>query len=220
MLQSSTLQFLDNLANNNNREWFHENKPAYDAAKTDFEELVKQLIDEIGKFQKLGNLQPKECILRINRDIRFSKNKSPYKLNLSAGIGLGGKSSGKIDYYLQIQPNGNSFIGAGMWGPTPENLAKFRQEIDYNVKDLKNIIYDKTFQKQFPNILGSVLKTAPKGYPKDHVDIELLKRKELFFTHHFSDKELTAVNLVENIVNNAKILKPYCDYLNYIFYGE
>ncbi len=220
MLQSTTLQFLENLAGNNNRDWFKENRAQYDAAKADFEILVSQLIDEIGKFQKLGNLQPKECLFRINRDVRFSKDKSPYKTNLGAGIGFGGKGSDRIDYYLQIQPNNKSFLGAGMWGPTPENLAKFRQEIDYNVDDLKNIIEEETFQKHFPARLGSILKTAPKGYPKDHPEIELLKRKELFFTHPFSDKELKDSNLVENIVNNVKILKPYCDYLNYIFFGE
>jgi uncharacterized protein (TIGR02453 family) len=220
MLQIKTLQFLEKLSQNNNKEWFHENRPVYEEAKLDFEHLVEQLIGEIGKFQELGNLQPKDCILRINRDIRFSKDKSPYKSHLSAGIGMGGKSSGKIDYYLHIEPNGKSVLGGGMWSPSPENLAKFRQEIDYNAGELKSIIDNPEFQSHFPSTMGSVLKTAPKGYPKTHPEIELLKRKELFFTHRFLDKELIATDLVDNIVSNVKVLKPYCDYLNYIFYGD
>lgn len=216
MLQSATLQFLTELVENNNREWFQENRNKYDAAKADLEQLVAYLIKEVSKFQDLGNLQVKDCIFRINRDIRFSKNKAPYKSNLSAGIGPGGRSAGKIDYYLHIQPAGQSFLGGGMWDPTAEQLGKYRQEIDYNASELKGIIEDEAFREYFPEIQGEVLKTAPKGYPKDHPEIALLKRKELFFTHRFSDKEVTSKNFGLNILTGIKLLKPYCDYMNYI----
>lgn len=216
MLQSATLEFLRHLVENNNREWFQENRKKYDNAKADLEVLVGNLIVELSKFQDLGNLQVKDCIFRINRDIRFSKNKAPYKSNLSAGIGPGGRSAGKIDYYLHIQPDGQSFLGGGMWDPSTDQLARYRQEIDYNADELKSIIHDETFRKYFPEIHGAVLKTAPKGYPKDHPEIELLKRKELFFTHRFSDKDVTSKGFKENIVSGIKLLKPYCDYMNYI----
>ena len=216
MLQSATLQFLKDLVQNNNREWFQENRKKYDTAKADLELLVGNLISEVSKFQDLGNLQVKDCIFRINRDIRFSKNKAPYKSNLSAGIGPGGRSAGKIDYYLHIQPDGQSFLGGGMWDPSTEQLARYRQEIDYNADELKSIIHEETFRKYFPEIHGEVLKTTPKGYPKDHPEIELLKRKELFFTHRFSDKDVTSKDFKENIVTGIKLLKPYCDYMNYI----
>jgi len=216
MLQSATLQFLKDLVQNNNREWFQENRKKYDTAKADLELLVGNLIAEVSKFQDLGNLQVKDCIFRINRDIRFSKNKAPYKSNLSAGIGPGGRSAGKIDYYLHIQPDGQSFLGGGMWDPSTEQLARYRQEIDYNADELKSIIHEETFRKYFPEIHGEVLKTTPKGYPKDHPEIELLKRKELFFTHRFSDKDVTSKDFKENIVTGIKLLKPYCDYMNYI----
>lgn len=216
MLQTKTLEFLKELVQNNNREWFQENRNKYDDAKADLQKLVAGLIIEVSKFQDLGNLQVKDCIFRINRDIRFSKNKAPYKSNLSAGIGPGGRGSGKIDYYLHIQPNGQSFLGGGMWSPAPEQLAKYRQEIDYNAGELKNIINEQGFREYFPEVHGEVLKTTPKGYAKDHPEIELLKRKELFFVHPFSDKDVTAKDFANNIVKGIKLLKPYCDYMNYI----
>jgi len=216
MLQTSTLAFLKELVQNNNREWFQENRKRYDDSKADLEKLVAYLITEVSQFQDLGNLQVKDCVFRINRDVRFSKNKDPYKSNLSAGIGPGGRSSGKIDYYLHIQPNGQSFLGGGMWDPSTEQLARYRQEIDYNAHELKVIVHDQKFREHFPEIHGSVLKTSPKGYPKDHPEIELLKRKELFFVHKYSDKDVTSKDFGNNIVKGIKLLKPYCDYMNYI----
>jgi uncharacterized protein (TIGR02453 family) len=216
MLQAKTLQFLKDLIANNNREWFQENRKRYDDAKADMEKLVSYLIKEVQSFQDLGNLQVKDCIFRINRDVRFSKNKEPYKNNLAAGIGPGGRSSGKVDYYLHIQPDGQSFLGGGMWAPTPDQLAKYRQEIDYNAQELKNIIEEKEFKDYFPEIHGEVLKTTPKGYAKDHSEIELLRRKELFFVHKFSDREVTSKDFADKVVEGIRLLKPYCDYMNYI----
>jgi uncharacterized protein (TIGR02453 family) len=215
MLQSATLQFLRDLVQNNNREWFQENRKRYDTARADMEQLISGVIADVSQFQDLGNLLVKDCIFRINRDIRFSKNKDPYKSNLSAGIGPGGRSSGKIDYYLHIQPDGQSFLGGGMWDPSSEQLARYRQEIDYNAQELKSIIHDKTFREYYPEIEGEVLKTTPKGYAKDHPEIDLLRRKQLFFVHRFSDKEVVMKDFKDKIVAGIKLLKPYCDYMNY-----
>ena len=219
-MELKTLEFLRQLVENNNREWFQENRKKYDDAKADLGDLVEYLITEVGKFQDLGNLQVKECIFRINRDIRFSKNKTPYKNHLSAGIGPGGRGAGKIDYYLHIQPGGQSFLGGGMWDATSEQLARFRQEIDYNADELKKIIEDKTFRAFYPNISGESLKTMPKGYPKDHPEIELLKRKQLFFDHRFTDKEVTSKDFGEKVVKGIALLKPYVDYMNYVLYEQ
>jgi uncharacterized protein (TIGR02453 family) len=218
MLQADTLEFLRQLVRNNNREWFQENRKKYDDARADLEKLVGYLLTEISKFQDLGNTQVKDCIFRINRDVRFSKNKAPYKSNISAGIGPGGRSSGRIDYYLHIQPDGQSFLGGGMWAPAPEQLARYRQEVYYNAAELKDIINESSFRAFFPQIHGEVLKTTPKGYEKDHPEIELLRRKELFFSHPFSDKEVTSKGFAENTLKGIKLLKPYCDYMNYILY--
>jgi uncharacterized protein (TIGR02453 family) len=219
-MDSKTLHFLSLLAENNNRDWFQENRKLYDAAKADMEKLVGYLITEAGKFQDLGNVQVKDCLLRINRDIRFSKNKAPYKNNLAAGIGPGGKSSGKIDYYLQIQPGDLSFLGGGMWDVTTEQLARFRQEIDYNADELKAIIQETEFHEHFPEIHGDSLKTTPKGYPKDHPEIELLKRKQLFFMHRYTDKEVASRDFGDLVLKGMRLLKPFTDYMNYVLYEE
>ncbi|MCE7038889.1 DUF2461 domain-containing protein [Dyadobacter sp. CY312] len=216
MLRTQTLNFLRELVQNNNRDWFQGNRKKYDDAKADLEQLVSILIREISTFHDLGNLHVKDCLFRINRDVRFSKNKDPYKNNMGAGIGPGGKSSGKIDYYLHIQPDGQSFLGGGMWSPTTEQLAKYRQEVDYNARELKEIIHNSDFREYFPEIHGDALKTMPKGYPKDHPEIELLKRKQLFFMHQYSDKDVTSKDFANQIVKGVRLLKPYCDYMNYI----
>lgn len=219
-MESKTLHFLSLLAENNNREWFQANRKLYDAAKADMENLVGYLIEEVGKFQDLGNLQVKECLLRINRDIRFSKNKAPYKNNLSAGIGPGGKSSGKIDYYIQVQPGNQTFLGGGMWEVTTEQLGRFRQEIDYNADELKGIIEDPEFRSFYPEIEGESLKTVPKGYSKDHPEIELLKRKQLFFMHRFTDKDVASKDFGQKVLKGIELLKPFTDYMNYVLYEQ
>ena len=220
MLDASTLRFLRDLAENNNKEWFTDNRKRYDTAKKDLEQLVEKLLAGVGRFEELGNTKVKDCIFRINRDIRFSKNKAPYKSHLAVAIGPGGRNSGRIDYYIHLQPGGESFLGGGMWEATPAQLTKYRQEIDYNAHQLKSIIHDPEFRDFFPNILGEALKTAPKGYSKEHPEIELLQRKQLFFTHRFSDKEVTSPDFADNILKGVRLLKPYTDFLNYIFFDE
>ncbi len=219
MLTLSTLEFLQELAENNNREWFTEHRKRYDAAKKEMEALVKDLIKGVGEFENLPNTEPKDCLFRINRDIRFSKDKAPYKQWLSAAVGPGGRHSGRIDFYLHIQP-GESFLGAGMWNPTPKQLAKFRQEIDFNPEALKSIIEAPEFKAYFPEAWGESLQRMPKGYPENHPDIALLKRKQLFFMHKYADAEVTSPHFAQEIVNGCRLIKPYCDFLNYLFFEE
>jgi len=220
MLSLNTLHFLTDLSQNNNRDWFQENRKRYDAAKADFTKLTENVLTEVSTFEELGNTQPKDCVFRINRDVRFAKDKRPYKNNLSMAIGPGGRHSGRIDYYLQIQPGDQSFLGAGMWSPTTEQLAKYRQEVDYNAAELKKIIENETFRNYFPEIHGATLKTTPKGFSKDHPEIELLRRKELFFSHRFKDKEVLSKEFILEILHAIHLIKPYCDFLNYIFHDE
>ena len=220
MFTPSALDFLKDLANNNNREWFTENRKRYEAAKKELENVVSELIKGVSEFQPLPNTMVKDCIFRINRDVRFSKNKDPYKQFLSMAIGPGGRHSGQIDYYLHIQPNNESFLGAGMYNPEPKSLAKFRQELDFNPQSLKSIIEEATFREFYPVIWGEKLVRTPKGYTEDHPDIELLKRKELFFMHKFSDEEITSASLTDKVLFGCKLIKPYCDYLNFLFFEE
>ncbi|GAA4435142.1 DUF2461 domain-containing protein [Ravibacter arvi] len=220
MLNKSSLLFLKDLAQHNNKEWFAENRGRYESAKSDLETLVDYLITNVGRFEDLGNIRPKDCIFRINRDIRFSKNKDPYKSFLSAAIGPGGRNSGRIDYYVHIQPHGESFLGGGMWEATPAQLNKFRQEVDYNAHQLKTIIENPVFRAFFPLVWGEKLKTAPKGYPKDHPEIDLLQRKQLFFMHKFTDEEVIAPGFPDRVIEGIQLLKPYTDFLNYVFFDE
>lgn len=219
-LSVATLNFLRDLAQHNNRDWFQANRPRYDAAKAEFELFITRVLARINTTQPLGTTTAKDCIFRINRDVRFSKDKSPYKLNLAAGIGPGGRSSGRIDYYFHLQPNGETFIGAGMYQPLPTELAAFRQEIDYNPAGLKAIIDADDFRAYFPEIWGESLKTTPKGYPADHPDIDLLKRKQVFFSHRYTDREITGPNFADELARACALIKPYCDFLNDLFYGD
>lgn len=219
MLSQSTLQFLKELAENNNRDWFTENRKRYETAKKDLEKLVEAVLKGVNEFESLPNTEVKDCIFRINRDVRFSKDKSPYKQWFSAAVGPGGRHSGRTDFYLHIQP-GESFLGAGMWAPTPKHLAKFRQEIDFNPQELKGIIEAPTFRDYFPEIWGESLQRMPKGYPETHPDIALLKRKQLFFMHKYSDADVMSPGFAAEIVKGCRLIKPFCDYLNYLFFDE
>jgi uncharacterized protein (TIGR02453 family) len=215
-----TFDFLRDLVQNNHRDWFHANRTRYDDAKSELCGVVERVLANLSPFEPLANTAVKDCIFRINRDIRFSKDKAPYKSNLAFAIGPGGRHSGRIDYYVQIQPGNQSFLGAGMWQPTPTNLAKFRQEVDYNVDEIKNIIEADEFKAYFPEVHGETLKVMPKGYPADHPEIELLRRKELFFVHRYTDKEVLKPNFADEVVRGCRIIKPYCDFLNYLFFDE
>lgn len=221
MLSHHSLQFLRNLKQNNNREWFHANRKDYEQTKIEFENLCQVILTGIAEFQEnLLNTSVKSCILRINRDIRFSADKSPYKKYLAAGFGPGGKSSGKVDFYLHIQPNNESFLGGGMWAPTGTQLANFRQEIDYSPHILKGIIEADTFRNYFDEIHGEKVKKIPKGYSFEHPDIELLKYKQLFFVHKYSDDVVMNKTFAAEVINGCRILKPYLDYINNLFYSH
>jgi uncharacterized protein (TIGR02453 family) len=218
-IPKSTFQYLRVLKENNNREWFHANKKEYDAVKANFEETIKQLIASIGTFENLTGVEVKHCNYRIARDVRFSLNKAPYKTWLSASFSEGGRKSGRMDYYLHLQ-EGESFLGGGMYSPTPDQLAKLRQEIDYNAQELKDIIYKDTFIKTFGEAAGESVKSAPKGYSKEHPEIELLRKKQLFFWHKFTDEEVCAPDFAEKVTEVCRTLKPFLDFLNYVFFDH
>ena len=221
MLTQHTLQFLKNLEESNNREWLQAHKKDYEIVKDSFEKFCQEILTGLSEFQEdLVNTKVKDCIFRINRDIRFSKDKSPYKKYLSAAFGPGGRSSGRIDFFLQIQPGNLSSLGGGMWKPTSTQLASFRQEIDYNPSHLKGIIDTPEFRSYYNNISGEKVKNMPKGYSADHPDIELLKYKQMFFYHKFTDEEVLSKDFAQEVIRGCKILKPYLDYQNELFFDN
>lgn len=206
--------FLTSIAKNNNREWFEKNKPKYLEAKVLFDDFVEAFHKELLKFdESLSGLNPRKLAFRIYRDVRFSKDKRPYKVNMGAGLSAHGKMEQEPGYYVHIEP-GKSFIAGGFYMPNPENLAKIRQEIDYNAKAFLKILSDKKFKKYFSGLDDfDRLKTAPKGYPKDHPHIDLLKNKSFIVSHYFTDKQVRDKKFVKTAADVAKALKPLNDFL-------
>ena len=210
-----SLDFLADLAQHNNKEWMDANKKRYNEAKGYVIDLVAEVIEKASAFDKsLAGLDAKKTLFRINRDIRFSKNKDPYKTNFGAAIVEGGRRSGNPGYYLHIAP-GNNFVGGGMYQPEPQTLQKIRQEIDYNGDKMRKIITDKNFVSYYPEPHSEdKLKTAPKGYPKDHPNLDLLQLKHYVYMHKVTDKEVKAKDFADKIVEGYRTLHPYNQFLS------
>lgn len=215
MLQPETIKFLSQLKRNNNKPWFDSHKEKYLAAKEDFEELVKQIIMGLGKADPdIGNLQYKSCIFRIYRDVRFSKDKTPYKTHFAARFARGGKEVHFPCYYLHIEPGGATDCGGGIWRPSNEDLKKVRQEIDYNFAEFRSIVQSNKFKKLFGGLEEEdALSRAPQGYGDDNPAIEYLKLKSFFAGAIFDDDILTSKNLVKKILSTFETTKPLIDFL-------
>lgn len=218
MLHPKTLQFLTKLKKNNSREWFNEHRNDYDAAKENFIELVNQILEQVNNFdQDLSLLTYKECIFRINRDVRFSKNKDPYKNNMAAYFVKGGKKSWLAGYYFHCEPGGKSFIGGGLYGGEPDQIKKVRQEIDYNWEDFKGILDNKVFKKTFGDLSreeGMSLIREPKGYDKDNPAIDYIKLKNFIVSVPISDEELIDKKLIKKIITCFATMQPMLQFLN------
>lgn len=208
------IKFLKELAKRNNRDWFEKNKAKYLQAKQNFEDFLEALHNELLKFDdQLAGLNPRKLGFRIYRDVRFSKDKRPYKVNMGAGFSPGGKMIQEPGYYIHIEP-GKSFVAAGLYMPDSTNLAKIRQEIDFNPKNLLKILNDRKFKKYFDGLDDfDRVKTAPKGYPKDHPQIELLKNKSYISSHNFSDSEVKHKNFAKHVADVCRAIKPLNDFL-------
>lgn len=219
MLQPSTLKFLQTLQNNNSKEWFDENRKLYELAKADFTSLVDKLIQEFAKKDpSIVHLQSKECIFRINRDVRFSKNKAPYKTNMGASINSGGKKSFTAGYYFHFEPGGKSFVGGGLYMAEPDKLKKVRQEIDYNWTAFYKIISNKKFKEQYGDLdksEGITLVRGPKGYEKENPGIDYIKLKSWVALKPITDKSLTEKDLIKTISTAFEALQPLIIFLNH-----
>lgn len=211
----TTFSFLKKLEVNNNRDWFEKNKPAYLKAKEEFEIFVQEIINGIVKFDKRisPDLLAKDCTFRIYKDVRFSKDKTPYKNNMGASINPGGKKSLVAGYYFHLQPEG-SFLAGGVYMPEPEMLNAIRQEIDYNSVPLLKILKSASFKKYFKGLdEEGALKTAPKGYDKEHPLIDLLRNRHFIASHAFSNKQVLDKNSAKEIVAGFKAMHPFLEYL-------
>jgi uncharacterized protein (TIGR02453 family) len=209
------LEFLTDLSENNNREWFFANKKRYDESREKVLFLTEVVINEIRKFDSdIPLLAPKDCVFRIFRDVRFSNDKRPYKTNFGAFIAKGGRKSMNPGYYFHIEPSG-SFVGGGVYMPPAEPLRTIRNYISENGSEFLEIINDKNFKKIYPEMYDDKLKTAPKGFPKDHEFIDLLRYKSFVFSHRISNTEISSDKLINTIVKSFKQLHPLNVFLNH-----
>ncbi len=209
MISSSTLDFLVKLKKNNNKEWFDKNRPQYELIKTEFKGFINELIASIAKFDpSVKQLEAKDCTFRINRDVRFSTNKAPYKTNIAAFISPEGKKSISAGYYIHIEP-GNFFLASGMWMPPAPQLNAVRQEIDYNAEEFRKIVSSKDFKKHFKELSQEdKVKTTPKGYEKTHPEIEFLKLKSFIAMKSINEKEVLSKNFIKSICSAYESAHP------------
>jgi uncharacterized protein (TIGR02453 family) len=207
------LSFLDDLSRHNDKTWFDENRPAYESARKQYELFIGELIDELRASDQLGGLSARDCIARIYRDVRFSRDKSPYKIYMGAMIAPGGWGAGWLGYYISLQPGGESMVAGGLYKPEPEPLNRFRRAVDRDAAALMEIINQQEFVKTFGNIEGERLKTAPRGYDPAHAQIDLLRLKQITAIHRFSDEAVLADDFSQQVLAGCQTLKPFLSYL-------
>jgi len=217
MLQNSTLKFLKELSKNNNKPWFEAHRKQYEDAKNDFAGFVQSIIQAHSKKDpSIAHLKAKDCMFRINRDVRFSKDKSPYKNNMGAYLNKGGKKSIFGGYYFHCQP-GESFVGGGLWMPMPTELSKVRQEIDYNFDAFKKILTSKKFKSVYDGLSKDseyTLTRVPKGYEPDNPAAEYLKLKSFVAMVSLKDTELTSKDLSKKVLAAFEALHPMLQFIN------
>ena len=216
-ISSSTLQFLKTLEKNNNRDWFNEHKHLYLEAKEEVEIFVENLIQEIATFdEEILKIDPKKAVFRIYRDVRFSKNKIPYKTHFGASLGMG-KGTKISGYYLHIEP-GKSFIAGGVYNPDPAVLKQIRNEIAASGDDLLKIIEHQDFRNNFRGLsVEHKLQRVPAGFEKDHPMADYLKLKSFTVSHPISDEDLLDNHAAENFAKILRTIKPLNDFLELPF---
>lgn len=207
------IKFIKAIKKNNHKEWMDTNRDWYQSVRQQLIADIEKMIAAISKTDiRFRKLSAKDCMFRINRDIRFSNDKRPYKENLAMYFSLLGKKSSGPGYYLHIEP-GNSFFACGCWMPPTDVLSKIRQEIDYNGNEFLKLLKDKTFKKYFSEIEGEKVKTTPKGYDKYNPMIEYLKLKSYIVTYPFSDKEINDESFFTTSISLIKACSSFHDFL-------
>jgi len=201
--------FFNRLDKNNNREWFNENKNEFKELENEVKQFYTQLYERMNTHDEIEKLK----IFRIYRDVRFSKDKTPYKTHLGGSISR--KKPGlRGGYYLQIQPNNESFIATGFWAPSKEDLFRIRKEFEMDASEMRDIMSNKKFKSVWGDLVGDEVKTAPKGFNKEHKNIDLIKKKMYIFTRKFSDKEVTSSNFLDTVDESFKTIRPFFNYMS------
>ena len=216
-INPETLQFLTALKNNNQRDWFQAHKSDYEKAKHNFDSFAEVLFDNLKSFDKtLQNIELKQCLFRIYRDVRFSPNKEPYKTHFGVYFATnGGRNSHLAGYYFHLDPE-ESFFGGGIYMPIPEYLKIIRKEIFYQIDEFNAILEAPSFRKFYDGIEEiEKLKKAPADFPKDFPDIELLKNKHFFSSHYYNPQDALTEDFINKVSNGLKAVKPLIDFINF-----
>ncbi len=208
-VDKNVFPFFKKLEKNNNRDWFNENKPEFKAIETNIKAFYNTLLERLNVHDEIDKLK----VFRIYRDVRFSKNKLPYKNNLGGSYHRT-KPRLRGGYYLQIEPNNKSFIATGFWQPAKEDLLRIRKEFEMDDQEIRDIINEKTFKSIWGEFVGEEVKTAPKGFSKEHPAIDLIKKKQFIFTKPFTDKEVLAPDFIDTVDEAFKAIRPYFDYMS------
>lgn len=217
MISSDTLEFLFELNRNNNKEWMDENRAWYKRSKDEFQNFAKSLLLDLAEIDPTlkKKIDSNLHFFRINRDIRFSKDKTPYKPYMGMYIGIGGWKGNTAGYYFHIKPKDRSILAAGHWAPDNEALKKIRNRIAKDYKDLEKILQKKSFQAYFPGLSqGDALKSAPKGFEKDHPAIEYIKLKRFGVDTNLDDSIVMSKDLRKELLKQFKEAKPFVDFIN------
>lgn len=213
-MDNTILKFLKELKVNNNRDWFNENRSKYEEARGQMVTFIDQLLLKLREIDpSIGPLSSKDTLFRIYRDVRFSKNKSPYKTNFGSFMVKGGRKSNLAGYYIHFDPDG-CFVGGGRHRPIGEDLKNIRSEIYYNYPEFVKIISKKKFRETFGELSGEKLTRPPQGFPKDFEGLEMIKLKEFTVFQRFGEKEIVKPGFLEYILGIYKTMKPFNDFLN------
>jgi len=202
--EKSSLQYLIALKKNNNRDWFADTKPTFKKAQDNAKAMYAFIREGLENHDEIDKFK----LFRIYRDVRFSKDKTPYKAHFAGSYARLGKEL-RGGYYLRIRP-GESFLAGGFWEPNKEDLLRIRKEIEQDASEIHAILKDDNYMKYFGGKFeGAELKSAPRGFDKGHKDIDLLRKKGFIAVRNFSDAEVLAPNFLEEVTESFKALRPF-----------
>ncbi len=212
IIHTTTFNFLQNLAKNNNREWFNDHKEQYIIAHENMCHFIDQLIMEMNKHDEIENPSGKKSLYRIYNDVRFSKDKSPYNVRFAFSLRRATQYK-RGGYYMHIKP-GNSYLACGFFSPNPEDLKRIRQDIDFNYEEWNRILHTKSIKQHFGSLQGNTVATSPRGFDIDHPGIDLLRHKQFFLRHDFSDSDVLSKDFLKEVNTLFKSVRPYFDYMS------
>jgi len=209
VITKDVISFLNKLKKNNTREWFTEHKKEFKALEAQVKDFYGSLMDELNTHDEIEKLK----MFRIYRDVRFSKDKTPYQPHFAGSFPRSGARL-RGGYYLRIRPGGESFMACGFWLPEKEDLFRIRKELELDASEFKKVINEKSFKKTWGKLQGEELKTAPKGFDKEHQDIDLIRKKGYIFTREFTDNEVTSKTFFDDVSARFEAIRPFFDLMS------